>query len=317
MRNLLPTGQLCISTLIASVYGQCWLNTSCIGPSDSAFPGPWESNIFSPDSRTVVPDAVLTWPALASQDPSSAQTLTSNGSLLVFDFGKEVGGLVSLNWNSTGSGSLGLAFSEARNFIGFSSDDSNGAFKAGDGALYTPIYSGAGMYSMPAEKLRGGFRYMSIFLLTNDTSTSVSLEAVTTYLDFAPTWPNLRAYQGYFNCSDPLLNRIWYAGAYTLQSNMVPTDTGRQVPFLQSSWANNATLGPGETIIVDGAKRDRAVWPGDMGIAAPSAFVSLGDLEPVKNALQVMYDTQNHSTGAFDESGPPLSQKGSDTYHMW
>jgi hypothetical protein len=26
---------------------------------------------------------------------------------------------------------------------------------------------------------------------------------------------------------------------------------------------------------------------------------------------------QDKSTGAFDESGPPLSQKGSDTYHMW
>lgn len=77
----------------------------------------------------------------------------------------------------------------------------------------------------------------------------------------------------------------------------------------------------------------RAVWPGDMGIAVPSAFVSLGDLTSVKNALQVMYNTQvcapfrypfletdqrqNQATGAFDESGPPLSQMGSDTYHMW
>lgn len=26
---------------------------------------------------------------------------------------------------------------------------------------------------------------------------------------------------------------------------------------------------------------------------------------------------QDNSTGAFDESGPPLSQKDSDTYHMW
>lgn len=26
---------------------------------------------------------------------------------------------------------------------------------------------------------------------------------------------------------------------------------------------------------------------------------------------------QDKSTGAFAESGPPLSQKGSDTYHMW
>lgn len=54
-----------------------------------------------------------------------------------------------------------------------------------------------------------------------------------------------------------------------------------------------------------------------MGIAVPSAFFSVGDLESVKNALQVMYNTQNNKTGAFAESGPPLSQQGSDTYHMW
>jgi len=89
------------------------------------------------------------------------------------------------------------------------------------------------------------------------------------------------------------------------------------VPTLSYGWANNATMGPGDTIIVDGAKRDRAVWPGDMGIAVPSAFFSVGDLASVKNALQVMYNTQNNKTGAFAESGPPLSQLGSDTYHMW
>jgi len=30
-----------------------------------------------------------------------------------------------------------------------------------------------------------------------------------------------------------------------------------------------------------------------------------------------MYTNQNKNTGAFPESGPPLSQLGSDTYHMW
>jgi hypothetical protein len=86
--------------------------------------------------------------------------------------------------------------------------------------------------------------------------------------------------------------------------------------MLANGWANNGTLGPGETIIVDGAKRDRAVWPGDMGIAVPSTFVSTGDLESVKNALQVMFDYQNPD-GSFPEAGPPLLQQNSDTYHMW
>ena len=135
-------------------------------------------------------------------------------------------------------------------------------------------------------------------------------------IGFQPTWSNLRAYQGYFHSNDEELNKIWYSGAYTLQTNAVPINTGRQIPALKVGWANNGTLSNGTTVIVDGAKRDRAVWPGDMGIAVPSTFVSIGDLESVKNALQTMYDHQNKD-GSFPEAGPPLLQQGSDTYHMY
>ena len=96
----------------------------------------------------------------------------------------------------------------------------------------------------------------------------------------------------------------------------MPVDTGRWVPTLASGWANNGSLSNGSTVIVDGAKRDRAVWPGDMGIAEAATFVSLGDLDSVANALQTMYDHQN-ADGSFPEAGPPLLQQGSDTYHMW
>lgn len=102
-----------------------------------------------------------------------------------------------------------------------------------------------------------------------------------------------------------------------MQSNSIPSNAGRQVPFVGVGSDNNGTVGPGDTVIVDGTKRDRAVWPGDMGVAVLSTFFSLGDLTSVKNALQVMYTTQNTTSGAFAESGPPLSQLGSDTYHMW
>lgn len=55
-----------------------------------------------------------------------------------------------------------------------------------------------------------------------------------------------------------MLFQIWYAGAYTVQTNTVPLNTGRQVPFVSSpGWQNNATLGVAGPIIVDGAKRDR------------------------------------------------------------
>ena len=311
---------LAYTAVVGTVNSQCWQDVACTGPSEPAFSGPWETSIFASRSRTVSPSAVLTWPSLAKQDVSIIQTISGNGSLLTYDFGKEVGGSISFDWHSTGDGELGVAFTEAKNFVGARSDDSNGAFKAGDGALVTRVTAGTGSWSLPDENLRGGFRYMTVFVVSDATPSqdiNLTFSNVSSVLDFQPTWPNLQAYQGYFHSSDELLNRVWYAGAYTLQSNMVPTDTGRAVPFIQSGWANNASLGPGDTIIVDGAKRDRAVWPGDMGVAVPSTFVSVGDLDAVKNALQVMYDTQNKTTGAFAESGPPLSQLGSDTYHMW
>jgi hypothetical protein len=197
-----------------------------------------------------------------------------------------------LSYSSSGSGSLGLAFTEASTWIGEWSDASNGKFAGRDGALYANFSrAGNGTYVMPDKVMRGGFRYMTVFLIT-DTATTVSISDIELEISFQPTWSNLRAYQGYFHSDDELLNRIWYAGAYTLQTNSVPVNTGRWVPMLANGWANNGTLGPGDTIIVDGAKRDRAVWPGDMGIAVPSGFVSIGDLDSVKNALQVMYNYQ-------------------------
>ena len=307
---------LSISTILllaTSVFAQCWRNVTCDGPTTAAFPGSWDSNIYASSSRFVIPASLLTWPNLTATPWPNVAELTGNGSLVTLDFGKEVGGIVTLNYVSDGSGSLGLAFTEAKDFIGEWSDSSNGKFVGPDGAIYSNFTGGNVTYTMPDRYLRGGFRYLTLFLYSNDTAVSTTISDVVVELDFMPTWSDLRAYQGYFHSNDELLNRIWYAGAYTIQSNCVPTNTGRQVPFLNSSWANNATLGPGDTIIVDGAKRDRAVWPGDMGVAVPSTFVSLGDLDSVMNALQVMYFTQNNVTGAFAESGPPLSQLGSDT----
>ena len=274
---------------------KCWRNIDCSGPTDSAFHGSWEKNIYAPSSRIIRPKEVLLPPDFSTTaDYAELEThiLRGNGSMVVFDFGLEVGGIVSLNYTATDSGVLGLAFTEAKNWIGEWSDSSNGAFEGPDGAVYATFTEpGSSSYVMSDEELRGGFRYLSIFLMTND-ATEVLVEDVGLELSFQPTWSNLRAYQGYFHSNDELLNRIWYSGAYTLQTNAVPVHTGRQSPFLTSGWANNGTLGPGDTININGAKRDRVVSPGDMGIAIPSTFVSTGDLESIKNALQVMYNTQ-------------------------
>lgn len=290
--------------------------------TETAFPGPWEANILAPKSRTIVPRSIVgklttvvngdVIPGLRTPfEPAKAPLiLKGNGSQQVFDFEQEVGGLVTLKYTVSGGDNreddgdggdddddndlrkrdspqkqprLGLAFTESSDFIGQWSDASNGAFQGPDGAIYATLNgSGDGIYTMPDASLRGGFRYLTVFLVAegdNNNDLVVTLRNVTLDIAFQPTWPNLHAYQGYFDCDDPVLNRIWYAGAYTLQTNAVSPTTGRRVPFLKTGWANDGLLGPGHTILVDGAKRDRAVWPGDMGVAVPSLFVSTGDME--------------------------------------
>ncbi|KAK3079839.1 hypothetical protein LTS18_003772, partial [Coniosporium uncinatum] len=291
----------------------CWRNTTCTGPVDSAFPGPWEVNNYAPASRNVIPLYVLSSADIRSNFSGQA-SLNADNTLVVLDFGKEVGGIIRFDYMPTAPASIGLAFTEAKNWIGKNSDSSNGGTTP-DNAIYAKATAArGGSYVMPDVYLRGGFRYLTLFL--SNTNASVNITNIVCEIAFQPTWSNLQAYSGYFHSSDQELNKIWYSGAYTLQTNAVPTDTGRQVPFLSNTWANDAVLGPGVEVIVDGAKRDRAVWPGDMGVAVPSTFVSIGDLEAVKNALQVIYDYQNPD-GSFPEAGPPLLQQGSDTYHMW
>jgi hypothetical protein len=229
-----------------------------------------------------------------SQYPADV-ALTGNGSQAILDFGQEVAGIVTIAYSAQGTGTLGLAFTEAKNWTGEWSDSSNGSFNP-DGALYTNISTTAkANYTIPDPKLRGGFRYLTLFSETAINNFSIHITDIVVEIAYQPAWSNLRAYQGYFSCDDDLLNRIWYTGAYTLQTNAIPAGTGRAFPILNSGWLNNENLDLGTsdpTIYVDGSKRDRTVWAGDLAIAVPSILVSTGDMDGVRNTLQVLYNDQ-------------------------
>jgi len=209
---LFTTVAAAFSSLFALTSAQCWSYTPlvCNGPQEASFPGSWDSNNFAPTNRSVEPKSLLTWPNLAKHSWPRSHQLKGNGSIITFDFGKEVGGIVSVSYIASGKGQLGLAFTEAKNFVGEWSDTSNGKFVGRDGAIYGNFTTGTATYHMPQEKLRGGFRYMTLFLITNSSGATLTPTDVFVDLDFQPTWPNLRAYQGYFHSSDALLNRIWY-----------------------------------------------------------------------------------------------------------
>ncbi|KAF3033156.1 hypothetical protein E8E12_004228 [Didymella heteroderae] len=299
----------------------CWRNSTCDGLLEPSFAGPWDIHNFSPSSRFVAPRTLLSLPdgALVEEHDASGATIEAGSNGTVFDFGLEVGGIVSFDYSLNGSttnASLGLAFTEAKDYIGRKSDNSNGGTGQDNALLFVLNRTQKGYCTMPDISLRGGFRYLTIFLIA-DAGACVTLRNINLEISFQPTWPNLRAYQGYFYSSEELLNRIWYSGAYTLQTNSVPGNTGRaNVQTDRTGWDNAAYIGPGDTVLLDGAKRDRWAWIGDMGVAVPSAFVSTGDMESTKNALRAIFDYQS-ADGTLPKAGPPYLSKDSDTYHLW
>lgn len=163
------------------------------------------------------------------------------------------------------------------------SDESRGLAGVGGIDTLQPTQSGrvSGGY-------HGGFRFV---LLTLTTPGSVSISAVG--VDFQGVRVTADDYKGWFLTSDDQLNRMWYAGAYTLQLNLKPAGL--------NSLADQR--------IYDGAKRDRSIWTGDLLVQAPTAISTLGDLgaQYVKSSLNVLLATQR-ADGALP--GSPDFRKG-------
>ncbi|KAL1938359.1 hypothetical protein VTO73DRAFT_11810 [Trametes versicolor] len=174
----------------------------------SAPAGPWDSFNFAPKSRTVYPTAVkVTHGGVRNANAlvaKGAATLSGNGSWIALDFGVEVGGLVSLNFGKVTSGSsIALSFTESPMFISpLTSDDSSypSANMSFDGVLQVPAPLPTGFWTQPAAMLRGGYRYLTIVSTSDEP---VTLSNVSCAISFAPHFPNLRDYSGYFFASDP------------------------------------------------------------------------------------------------------------------
>jgi len=283
----------------------------------TTYTNPCAADNLSPTSHTVAPVSVYGTSGTVSNATallSGGDTqLTGNGSSVTLDFGKDVGGQITLDFGgaSDASQTVGLAFSESSEFVGESSDASNGGSGA-DGALYAAV-SANGTYTVPADKLRGGFRYLTLFL---SSTGYADLDGVSLAFTAAPAESDPAAYPDYFCSNDDALNKIWYAGAYTVQLDTISPTQGRVWPAPSSGWENDGVVGSGSEVLVDGAKRDRSVWPGDMGISTNTAYDSTGELTAVRNSLTTMYQNQK-STGELPYGGPEFDFYGSDTYHMW
>ena len=172
---------------------------------------PYEQYILAPSSRTVRPTSVylrsgslFAKDALLDGQVSSGKGLTlyTFNSSVTYDFGKNIAGWINFNTTSTG-GSVGFTFSESSMWV--SSDASDGTFTVGDAPLVFDI-TGAGQYSPPLKKQRGGFRYVTVVNLGADP---LSINDLWVHFTAMPHWEDdaLRSYTGWFHSDNEKLNR--------------------------------------------------------------------------------------------------------------
>lgn len=120
-----------------------------------------------------------------------------------------------------------------------------------------------------------GFRFVRIDLLDVDAYVLLKeVRAVAVYRDLP--------YLGSFRCSDTRLNRIWETGAYTVHLNM-------------------------QSYLIDGIKRDRMVWAGDMHPELMTINYVFGYNEIVPKTLDFLKD----------KTPLPAFMNGIPSYSMW
>lgn len=317
------------SVLIAAALATSLV--SALQDASSTSTAPYEKYIQAPASRDILPSAISATTGTVTIDSANplAATLAGDGATVTFDFGQMTSGFITLHFGAaTTSGTqVGVAFTENAAYIGVTSDNSTD-MAIEDGTIYATAEPDS-TYTFGREFARGSYRYLT--LSTSDADAKVEVTGVSSYFTAAPSTDadKLRAYSGYFYSDDDLLNRVWYAGAYTIQLCSIAANESRANPPTITSygWFNNATItGIDSTaeVYVDGAKRDRTPWAGDYGVSVLSKAVAWNsdNLESLRNAIVSLYSIQE-SNGQFAYAGSPIAPRiqeanvNSNTYHLW
>ncbi|KIY72366.1 glycoside hydrolase family 78 protein [Cylindrobasidium torrendii FP15055 ss-10] len=300
---------------------------------------PYSEYILAPPSRTIYPVSVYNINGTVS---GASSLTTSNGSSsgsavfdgpssVSFDHLIDIGGIVSVDVASITDNTtyIGVTFSESSLWVNELASDST-ADAGFDEPVWLALNKGPGTYTVDTSHVRGGFRYLTI--VHNGTGTT-NVSGVSTDFTAMPHWEDdaLQNYTGWFHSNDEKLNRVWYAGAYTIQICTIDPTTGDSLIHLGEitsndtislpetvTWGSNTTISNGTSALVDGGKRDRLLWAGDMAVAFPSAFVSTNDMISSLNAIEALFLVQTDE-GALPYAGYPFYKQAfySWTYHLY
>ncbi len=289
------------ATLGTSMTGTAMAGTVPAAPPSSSYGGAaWQRYVEGPPAPDVRPVRVVS----VSGDVSGAAHLAGRGGtatltmrpggqppVVLLDYGKDVGGLPYFDVTAaSGSPGLHVSYSEAEQYANQPDGDTNPTTffpRPGEDPHRYDDYTVTGPGTIRATLIQGAERFERITLTSPG---SVTLNAVG--ITFGAYDATPRDYQGWFASSDSELNKIWYAGAYTTQLDMVP--------------ANTPDGGP-QPVIFDGAKRDRLIWIGDMAQDIPTVEDSLGSngAAYLKQSLAIFGATQQPD-GAVNGFATPL-----------
>ncbi len=211
---------------------------------------------------------------------------------LVLDYGQEVAGLATFDVAATSGARFTATYSEALDNLGSDGAASIAVFKSGT-VDRTDTFAPSGSGAVTAPVIQGGERYERVTLTTPGSVTLRSAGIRFTALRQTPA-----LMRGHFLSSDHLLNRIWYAGAYTLNLNQMTPGT---------------VVTPGQVdrahLILDGAKRDRAVWSGDHLISDLTDFY-VSDPAYAADSDALLLDHPFASAGNLQAVRGAMSQPG-------
>jgi len=197
--------------------------------------------------------------------------------MVILDYGQDVGGYTRFSYYGATPNLLQASYSESTNNLSAIGDGAlSSALLANSGDPLTfQIIPVLGNGSYQGSQLQGGFRCQRSILNLPGTLTLTNIGTEMTAPLRSP-----EEYSGNFLSDSDIINRIWYAGAYTVNLDEIPAGTpGFAGPYPLS-------------ILGEAAKRDRAVWAGDLLVAAMTAHDVLGAAGDtlIRNNLQIVSD---------------------------
>ncbi|KAI1151155.1 Six-hairpin glycosidase-like protein [Nemania diffusa] len=306
--------------------------------SSAQEPPSWQQYVRAPDSAIVRPATILssyTQGNIANADglvtgaATTVLTAASGGSdetpTLVVDFGQNVVGQLLLEFVGSTNGSsqafpgIRLAFSEALEFLTDRSDYTRSDRAQGDPpqlvttgtdqvAVKNDAYTwedqwGCEYGSQVCSDGLHAFRYVRISLdaLTTDapyTSADGQVQISSVALRWSGYLGTPDTFAGWFECSDANLTQWWFDGVYTVDMGTAVFNANDTEP----RGATSASL-LGKLVLLDGAKRDRDPYIGDLAVASLTSYLSHPDASTA--TLNVLEDLAAHQRA--DGWLPPAS----------